>query len=402
MSKYELERCILSAFLPHGIALPVALKTLTDCQSYVKSTITKLKKAGLIADRRRTIKTSQHSYSVRYLELRPSALDWLKQYGDVEWLEYLPCPMPPYTMTAEFSNEKLIRLLKSITASIMFAQLNIQTWIEPYSKECVPASFYDVICSVIDRYKNMNELCADNNICSGKDMYFHSYSINEHFKLSKSEIQQYKFSNHIGILVRRSKSYLVYSTMPQGLRFRPGAVLRTRSYAASFLARNRLTQEMNSCVQTGIILCSNPKEFKKTFDVNYNSALSDPNYRFTMLFEKIYAIPVCREGLYMLDNIFYYNNNLNNELISKLTAGSPEYSRGTTSMYPLKYNGCNTYIGIDMELGGLQRLIKDAAFINNKDIACYILCYEWQVDYYSRILPANIVIKTIEDDVLYT
>lgn len=69
MSKYNLEISILTALLPDGILLPHALKTITDNQAYLRSVLTRLKHAGLVSDRHRTLKAPKATYTIRYLEM---------------------------------------------------------------------------------------------------------------------------------------------------------------------------------------------------------------------------------------------------------------------------------------------------------------------------------------------
>lgn len=125
LSKYNLEISILTALLPNGILLPHALTTITDNQAYLRSVLTRLKHAGLVSDRNRTLKATKAKYNIRYLELQSAAMPWLKEHLDIDWISYLPDPLPSYAVSSDYSNSKLIRLLNSRTAETVFCQLNI-------------------------------------------------------------------------------------------------------------------------------------------------------------------------------------------------------------------------------------------------------------------------------------
>ncbi len=413
MSKYELEKSILGVMLPDGIALSAALRTITDNQAYVRSVIPKLIKKGFIADRKITISLNGKRYPVRYEGITQTGLQWLKDNSDEEWIKHLPDPIPSFNLTKGYSNDKLNKLLKSITASIIFKQFNIPTWQEEKEYGHIPevnsVSLKDLIGMARMEQahdKTVNENCAEcQKNSSLTDVYFHSFSICEYFKLSKEEVQQYKFSNHIGLLIRRSKSYLICCTNQKGLSLRTGVVCRTRSFAASFLARNNLTSELNDAVQTGLVLCKNNVEFEKFFKENYESMISERNRqrknRFADMFKNLHVIPITRAGLYELDGILYYGEDLHKKATQKLLKGNDDFTEHDKVLYPLTYQGLPVYIGIDMELTTMQRFVKDALSEDNRDMTYIVICYEWQKGYYQKILPENVSYHIVEDNFIY-
>lgn len=376
LSKYNLEISILTALLPNGILLPHALTTITDNQAYLRSVLTRLKHAGLVSDRHRTLKAPKATYTIRYLEIQSAALSWLKEHSDIDWLSYLPDPLPSYTVSSDYSNSKLIRLLNSRTAEIVFSQLNIPTCRD---ETCHVGEqkwkLKDLIQDCKSQCKNVNEPVADTSITENKgtNMYFHSYSINENFKLSPTEIRQYQFSTHVGILVRRSKSYLVYAATPTGLVIQPRAALRTRTFAGMFLSRNRLTSETSvDAVQDSLIFCRNEKEFKKMFDKSYDAMNKNSTYTLSHLFHSVYAIPVTRDGVYMLDTIFYYQDNAIDliEAASRAIADKyPCYTLTSAPLFPLKCDSDEVYVGIDMNLTNLQRFISNVMSEYNRSMS---------------------------------
>lgn len=169
LSKYNLEISILTALLPDGILLPHALKTITDNQAYLRSVLTRLKHAGLVSDRHRTLKAPKATYTIRYLEIQSAALSWLKEHSDIDWLSYLPDPLPSYTVSSDYSNSKLIRLLNSRTAEIVFSQLNIPTCRD---ETCHVGeqkwNLKDLIQDCKSQCKNVNEPVADTSITENK------------------------------------------------------------------------------------------------------------------------------------------------------------------------------------------------------------------------------------------
>ena len=65
----------------------------------------------------------------------------------------------------------------------------------------------------------------------------------------------------------------------------------------------------------------------------------------------------------------------------------------------MTYRDKEAWIAVDMDIGELQKFVHTAK--QNPDKGYMVVCYDWQVNYYSRILPDNIEIYVVPDGSLY-
>ena len=231
-----------------------------------------------------------------------------------------------------------------------------------------------------------------------EDIYFHSRDISQYFKLTEDEIQQYKFSTHTGLLISRGKSYFVYTSTPRGVKFNGSSVKRARISDTHYLFTNSITNEQYGAVQRGIIFCKNSKEFELTFKTNKPVEKKKGFVKgesLKQIFQKLFLLPVCRESMYTLDEILTYQDDLHERAISELMRRDALFKKGKNSNFELMYNNCEAVIGIDMDIVKLQNVYDEITSDMNRDKTYVIICYEWQREYYERILPSNVKYYTV-------
>ena len=226
-----------------------------------------------------------------------------------------------------------------------------------------------------------------------EDLYFHSRDISQYFKLTEDEIQQYKFSTHTGLLISRGKSYFVYTSTPRGIQFNGSSVKRARISATHYLFTNSITDEHYYSVQKGIIFCKNSKEFELTFKSNRPAKKEgeyDKEKMLKTMFHNLFLLPVCRESMYSLDEILTYQDDLHDRAISELIRRDSLFQKSNNYDFELQYNNCETFVGIDMDIAQLQNVYDEIISELNRDKTYVVVCYEWQKEYYERIMPDNV------------
>ena len=408
----ELQKHILMAISNEGIAMPNALLALSDSPRYAYEMLYKLTKSELLSDGGFLIKPheSGYGYTVRYKAITVKGLQWLIENvaDEYEWLNYIPQPIPPFTHTKGISNNNLFRQLKTITASILFGQFNIETMIP---ENCIDTNDENSYRCMIHEaknahYKTLNRKLTD-DVRRSMDIYIQSRDIAEQFRLSREEVNQFAFTQHIGLLISCSKSYFVYCTSQNGLKIQNKGIERARLSAMAYLINNGLSKVRENVCKSGIVLCKNINEYKHFFDDNYAVIGNDKtNIGLKGLyasFDKLYIVPINRSGLYLLDNILTYREKLHEIASARIIDNYEGFRKTESRIYELNYNGIPAYIGIDMEQCSLQRLISDSfiALSETNRYAYCIVCYDWQEEYYRRIIPRNVILYSIKSTLLY-
>lgn len=401
MHEETLKNQILMTCINEGIVLPYALKTLAEDERYINKVILKLTQQGLLTDRKITVKYKYTKYTVHYKAITQKGVQYLinncsKLYP---WLAYLPNPVPKFSLTQISDTEQLYRFLKSITVSIVFKTFNIQTAEKERTsiKNHKNIFYKEMIFEAMSRYKKDNGI-VDNYAEEGT--YYHSKDIAQYFNITNPEMQQYKFSQHIGILTLRSNSYFIYHTKQQGLKLNIIAIDRAKQSAANFITENHINTP--SKIERGIIFCKNAAEFSKTFKRNYesiNNWLYDKNKRLSKVFKSLYAVPINRNGVYMLDDILYYDENLHKKVKEKLFKLNPNFEEGIGgAITELMLNNSEAYIGIDMDMVKLQYFYHEVA--NNPNKLYTIICYKWQEEFYRKLFDNQVDYYIIDTNIL--
>ena len=405
MVKNQTKKVVLLSFMEEGIVLPSAFKTLTDNKSYIPSLLTNLTDEGYICNRRITVKSQNRKYAVTYKAICPKGVQWLIDNCSDEypWLRYLPNPVPKFVLTNVPSSENLNRFLKSISASIIFSNFGIKTFKRSVRTNTLSAksvNFQKMVSEAKEQYeqdKIQHGIKTESNE-KYEDIYFHSRDISQYFKLTEEEIQQHIFSSHIGLLISRGKSYFIYATSPRGIKFNGSSVKRARISVTHYLFTNSITNEQYGAVQRGIIFCKNSKEFELTFKTNKPVEKKKGFVKgesLKQIFQKLFLLPVCRESMYTLDEILTYQDDLHERAISELMRRDALFKKGKNSNFELMYNNCEAVIGIDMDIVKLQNVYDEITSDMNRDKTYVIICYEWQREYYERILPSNVKYYTV-------
>lgn len=400
MKKETIKTKILMAFMSEGFLLPNSLKTLTDNENFMTRTIQELTEKKMLTDRKITVKYKYTKYTVHYKAITQKGVQYLidncsKLYP---WLTYLPNPVPKFSLTQIGNSEQLYRFLKSITASIIFQNFHIQT----AEKERTSISnsknifFKEMIFEAMSRYKKDNGIT---NNYSEEDTYYHSRDISQYFHISKEESLQHKFMQHIGILTLRSNSYFIYSARQQGLLINSVEMERCKKTGHIFISHNNINTP--SEINKGIIFCKNAAEFAKTFkktDGQISDWIKNNSKRLSNVFKSLYVVPINRNGVYMLDDIFYFDEKLHDKIKEMLLKKNKEFTESTSPITELKAGDSEAYIGIDMDMVKLQYFYHEVA--NNPNKLYTIICYKWQEEFYRKLFDNQVDYYIIDTNIL--
>ena len=390
MENETIKSKVLMACMYEGFLLPYSLKTITDNENFMSRTIQELTEKKLLTDRKITVKYKYTKYPINYKAITPKGVQYLidncsKVYP---WLTYLPNPVPKFSLTQTNDVEQMYRLLKNVSATIMFQNFNIKTAI--INTECKSSAknifFKEMVFEAMSQYKKDNGI-TDNY--SEEGAYYRSKDISKYFHVSKEEGQQYKFSQHIGILTLRSNSYFIYHAIQQGLKINIHLMKRIKQSAGRFIEENNINSLPD--IEKGIILCKNAAEFSKTFNRNYGPVsdwINNTNKRLSRAFKTLYAVPINRNGVYMLDDILYFDDKLHEKAKEKLIEFNPNFKEGIGTITELTLNSSEAYIGIDMDMVKLQYFYHEVTDNPNKRYT--IICYKWQEEFYRKLFDNQV------------
>ena len=289
----------------------------------------------------------------------------------------------------------------------MFERFNIPThFMSRFNSESIEEQMAVSFREMIDKAKmdylkathQPNDIMRLEDTCNG--IYFNSRDVRSDFPISEAEVNQHKFSSHIGLLVKNSASYLVYYAPPKGLLINIEATQRIRTYLRGFLVSNNYPIT-NDFASEGIIFCRNAREFTNTVRVNQEQLEKRLQAKkkkrdnkihpwLSSAFRKLYIIPLTNDSLFTLDNIFARRYGLHERIIKELGEAGMVFQRNSQHIFELWYDGAEAYIGIDFEMTKLQELIKEAEAKEKMNETFCVICYKWQEDFYKRILPKNV------------
>lgn len=394
------KREILMCFMREGILLPIAINTITEHLKYTKNLLSDLTKDGYISNRKINIRAYNRTVAVTYKSIRPKGVQWLKDNccREYPWLRYLPNPVPKFS-TRQISNTAVLyKFLQSVTASIIFSNFGINT-VETYqetknSKRTV--YFKEMVMKARADYareQSNNGKIIEQNL-NKSNIYYHSRDISSCFSLTPEEVHQQAFSTHNGLLVIRSKSYFVYTGSANGVTLYKGSVNRARVSAGKLLFQNSITDELYNACQDGIIFCKNAKEWENTFRQLVIPRKSGKEQNMNELFGHLHLLPIRRESMYELDMILYHGIELTGYMRKKLMG----YDGAFVETDDFLYKGNRTVIGFDMDIVKLQRLYRESMSDMNRNNMFVIVCRKWQVEFYKRVMPNN-VIYYIEENI---
>ena len=233
------------------------------------------------------------------------------------------------------------------------------------------------------------------------NMFFYSNVIKEGFTSGGQEANQYKFSRNLGTVILDKKAYQIYHTVPSGLLFSKDGETRARIAVNAFIRANHIKRPL-STTSSSILLCRNAREFERMFTRNYMSVRHWSGKRANTLTAihgsgTLYAVPVNQKGVRLLDNLL--NRSISPyEREKALREINPGFKKESMTG-PVTFGDKEVQIAVNMDIGELQKFVHTAK--QNPDKGYMVVCYDWQVDYYSRILPDNIEIYVVPDGSLY-
>ena len=386
------------ALMREGMATPSALLLLGGQQKYNRTVLTKLVKEGYIADRKITVTNQKKKQIIPYKVICPKGVQWLidncsDEYG---WLSYLPNPVPRFSLTQITNNNQLNRQLNSISASVMFSMFDITTYedINETSTTRYKSSFIDMVNRAKREYEKANNsiIAVEKKSKNSKDIYYHTKDIKDSFSITKEEAKQYLFTTHIGLLNCCSLSYLIYASSSQGIQINMLNVSRTQISAINFLQEHCIQYQKNDYVRNGIIFCKNAREFEGIIRANIEGYFSNKNKQRKLLksaFNNLYIAPLQRCALSMLGYTLYYREKqyttvLNNLMKKDIRFRERYRVTGNEVYYDEQYP---VLIGMDMNLVRIQEFIINN--YTNQQKRYLIVCYEWEKEYYDRIVDSN-------------
>ena len=409
MQNNSTEVKIMTMAAATGVLPPEVIYCINEKEDTLRKTLKRLTDRGCLDERKIHYLDKGNKRTYSYRVLTPKGLKWLAENAPdtegLEWLTALPVPLPNFVFGYTEGNDNLHRLLQKITASIMFNRVGIPTYVpaptgmrKSYGPKTI--TYDEVVMTAKMRYVMVNNGGMPIYEPIRSNMFFYSNVIKERFTSNRQEASQYKFSRNLGTVILDKGSYQVYHTVPSGLLFSKDGETRARIAVDSFIRTNNIEQPLYH-ITSSILLCRNAREFERMFTRNYMSVRHWSGKRANTLkaihgyelFGSLYAVPVNQKGVRLLDNLF--NNSIvpyeREKALQKINPGFKK----AHPIKPVTFGDKEVQIAVDMDIGLLQKFVHMAK--QNPDKGYIVVCYDWQVDYYSRILPDNIEVYVVPD-----
>lgn len=401
MRKNKVRFKLLMALLNEGYAYDNVLRTLDDKTAFINKCISEMIEGGYIKTGKRSVtrryKGKKKDIDFSYKIITRKGVQWLiDNYAEEHtWLKYLPDPMPKFCVNKHLANNAVYCMIKSITASIMFANVGVRTFNkvnDAYTEE-----LRDIVSKAKEQYRRENGIrTAD--LHKGEDgwplIYFHNKDIKKYISKEEKTEEQYAFFENHGLLINHSKSYLVYVTKVGGILFRKGEVERIISAMKDFIAKKSFTDEPYGPLGRCIVFCKNEKEFAELFFRNYKANKRNGG-RMSDSFGSIHVRPVLRKSMTMLslvlENVYGYDS----DAIVRLRNTDVNFS---TDKFQVSGLYRDTLIGIDMDLVKIASFFELMEKVQNRNYK--VVCYKWQESYYRRIMPENIEYYIVPDNLM--
>ena len=408
MNKSKIKHDILMCLMETGVAFPQTIIEVLRGNNTIANNVTYLIKNGYVQRRNLTVKTSNYkSYTVSYITITRKAVQWLVDKYNDSYLPYIPNPVPRFQVTDIRTKEMMYRILKSSTAAIIFNSMDIEISGQQRNETSDSVYFTDMIQQakeryikakegVIGQYKGSNgNIIGQNNqkliMDDQKLTFYPSRTIRDSFTLTEEEVQQYKFSTHIGLLANRSKSYLVYMSYTHGTSFRKQAVDRAQLSAKTLLRRQGLDVGLSMNIGDGIILFKNIRELDKTFKklIQHEQKADDEldiERKLSDIFGHMYGLVIKNRDIKVLERVLKDGDGLRKEVCRYVLDNDIRFEEKFDNIMELRMDDIPAFVGVDMDLCRIQYAYRK--ILNNPDTSI-IICYEHQVDAYQRIMPNN-------------
>ena len=232
-----------------------------------------------------------------------------------------------------------------------------------------------------------------------QQMVFHS---SQELKFNAAQMSaggsaiDYSYGRYAGVLDSRLKCMLIYSTTTALISWNDW-LMKPEIRAYSFWCRTKALanpEQRDRNGSTAVLLVDNPRDFAN----HLKSVLKDESHRtrFGGSFGHCYIVPKNEIGAAFLRWIMLLdersmNEQMKNDLIS--SAMYEQSDRGS-ELFPLTSAAGNpTCLGFMMDGKIIERIYRVAE--DNPEIVLEICCYDWQIDYYARVLPENVLFNTV-------
>ncbi len=394
MSKSHIKYNILMCLMDNGIALSQTIKAVLGGTSQVGNYISILTRQGYIKRKDLPIRSNNRKYTIQYISITRQGVQWLiDNYPNDSYIPFLPNPVPRFRITDITNNDTIQKYLKSISASLMFKSIGIETAEQENKKATDTLYFIDMI----EKAKRQYSIAQDKPINSTQianalntvTRYYHSRTIHDNFTLNQDEVAQYKFSTHIGLLLNCSIPYIIYASNPNGTVFQAKAVERAQLSVSTMLRMQGIG--VSNELSNGIVFCKNGREFGKVFNSLKDRMGQDQEQfmdrRLARIFKHLYAVPIQSANLPILKEILTYEDNYRIKIRDKLLSLDSSFQSTYSPITELDYDGTPAYIGTDMDLCRIQYLYRNLSY--QKSVNVVIICYPHQQDYYERIMPKD-------------
>ena len=230
-------------------------------------------------------------------------------------------------------------------------------------------------------------------------MVFHS---SQELKYNAAQISaggsaiDYSYGRYAGVLDSRLKCMLIYATSTSLISWNAW-IMKPELSAYSFWCRTKALANLQHRERNGstaMLLVDNARDFANHF----KSVLRDESHatRFGGSFGHMYVIPKDEIGAAFLNWIMLLDERSMNEQMKNdfISSAMYEPSDRASDLFPLlSVAGNPTCLGFMLDGKIIERVYRAAE--DNPNTTFEICCYDWQTDYYRRVLPENVLFYTV-------
>lgn len=222
-----------------------------------------------------------------------------------------------------------------------------------------------------------------------QSVFIPSGEVGTFFSLSENELNSIRFSTYRGILLTPTKAFVVFFADENGMLLNKAAAKQLTHVINAHLD--------NIKIDGGIVFFRERKDFAAVLHKNHIPPKDGIRSAYDVkkacaidaAISPLYGIPLTRDGIALLYRILSDTKYYVHTETEKILARRPDIRRGSGAVFPLILNEKPGYVGIDMDLARLEKLIVQLEV--NPSMEFSLFYFAWQDAYYKSLLrDANV------------
>lgn len=261
---------------------------------------------------------------------------------------------------------------------------------EAKNRTTIHLAIRDLLYESTDQEQNSNGTIMN----STSNLFFiDAYQVKESLRERKISSALLRVGRYTGLVESPFKTVLLYAGRSRGMGWSKSSV---DSDVRAFQAYVNLVSRYHTNrpgEYRGVLLVANAKMFE---DLYKDKERKRAGKKFAEGFQEMLIFPMTEEGATLFGQYMTVDNGAYRDELVDAAVASGVYERNSGSLsniFPLvNASGVRMAVGLFIDAIQIQQLLH----VHNKDgEQMGMVCYEWQTDYYSRVLPENTLFMTV-------